>query len=294
MLGAVTVFVRPFRYRRVDDVASACDLLRAEGDGAKVLAGGQSLLPMLNVGLVQCDVLVDISHVDDMVGVVDNGDGYLDVGALTRHSALVTDPLLRAHQPLLSEAARWVGNPRVRSRGTIGGSLAHADPAAELPLVLTAIGATVTATDGRSSRQVKADELALTHLSTQLGPDEIVTGVRVPVLGEEWTWGFAELSRRRGDFAIVAVAVLLRLADHEVLEARVSAGGVGDRPIRLGAVEVALSGASRRDVSERVGTIGEVRPGSDASASGPYRQHLLGVLVRRTLDDAFARAEGRR
>ena len=288
------MFLKPFRYARAADVAEACDLLRRE-EGSKVLAGGQSLLPLMNTGLVEPALLVDISHVADMTGL-SRRDGYLELGALTRHVELASNQDVRASQPLLAQAASHVGNPRVRNRGTIGGSLAHADPAAELPLALTALGATLVATDGHSAREIKADELALSYLSTQLAPDEIVSRVRVPVLGPGWGWSFSELSRRTGDFAIVAVAVLLRSADGCVLEARVAAAGVGARPTRLGAVEAVLSGATRAELQGRIGDLSavfaEVDPVSDGVASADYRRHLLTVLVRRGIDQAFVRSEG--
>ncbi|MGC8471736.1 MAG: FAD binding domain-containing protein [Acidimicrobiales bacterium] len=288
------MFLKPFRYARAADVAEACDLLRRE-EGSKVLAGGQSLLPLMHTGLVEPELLVDISHIADMTGL-SRRDGYLELGALTRHAELASSRDVRAGQPLLAQAASHVGNPRVRNRGTIGGSLAHADPAAELPLALTALGATLVATDGSSAREIKSDELALSYLSTQLAPDEIVTRVRVPVLGPGWGWSFSELSRRTGDFAIVAVAVLLRSADGCVLEARVAAAGVGARPTRLGGVEAALSGATRAELQGRIGDVpavsAEVDPVSDGVASADYRRHLLTVLVRRGIDQAFARSEG--
>ena len=259
-----------------------------------MLAGGQSLLPLMNTGLVEPELLVDISHVADMMGL-SRRDGYLELGALTRHAELASSQHVRACQPLLAQAASHVGNPRVRNRGTIGGSLAHADPAAELPLALTALGAMLVATDGRSAREIRSDELALSYLSTQLAPDEIITRVRVPVLGPGWGWSFSELSRRTGDFAIVAVAVLLRSADGCVLEARVAAAGVGARPTRLGGVEAALLGATRAGLQDRLedvpGFFAGVDPASDGVASADYRRQLLAVLVRRGISQAFARSE---
>lgn len=281
-----------FDYHRPDTVEEAVHLLGEYGDDAKVLAGGQSLLPLMNTGLVEPDMLVDISHIPAMRGVSRN-EGYLEIGALTPHAELASHADVRAGQPLLARAAEHVGNPRIRTRGTIGGSLAHADPAAELPLALTAVGATVLATDGRTMREIKADEFAQSYLSTQLGSDEIVAHVRVPLLGPGWGWSFSELSRRSGDFAIVAVAVLLRCIDGHVLEARVAAAGVGDRPVRLGGVEAALSNASPDEFADRFGDVQEVQPASDPVASAEYRRHLLTTLVRRGVDEAFARSEER-
>jgi carbon-monoxide dehydrogenase medium subunit len=284
------MFVKPFRYARAASVAEACDLLRRHGEGAKVLAGGQSLLPMINSGLVDADILVDISRIPEICGV-EQAPGYLVFGASTRHAYLASDPEIRRAQPLLAEAARLIGNPRVRNRGTLGGSLAHADPAAELPLVLTALGATVEVTDGVRARELRAEDFAVSILSTQLRADELVTRVQVPVLGTGWGWSFKELSRRLGDFAIVAVAVALSVRNGQVLEARVAAAGVSERPVRLGAVEAALSGASRDEFGARVGLVREVDPPGDATGTSEYRRHLLTVLVRRALDEAFVRSE---
>lgn len=284
------MFVRPFRYVRAESAADACDLLRRHGEGAKVLAGGQSLLPMINSGLVDVDILVDISRIPDLCGV-EMAAGYLTFGASTRHADLAADPVVRQAQPLLAEAARFIGNPRVRNRGTLGGSLAHADPAAELPLALTALGATLEVTDGPESRELRAEDFAVSFLSTRLRADELLTRVQVPVLGAGWGWSFKECSRRQGDFAIVAVAAALSARDGQVLEARVAAAGVSERPVRLGAVEAALSGASRDELPGRVALVREVDPPGDAAGSSEYRRHLLTVLVRRALDEAFARSE---
>ena len=167
------MFTRPFRYERVDRLTDACPLLRHRGEGAKVIAGGQSLLPLVNLGLVQPDVVIDISRVTGQRDL-HAADGYLTIGALTTHAALAADPLVAEAQPLLGAAARLIGNARVRSRGTLGGSLAHSDPAAELPLVMTALGATYELTNGNERRSVKAADFHRTFLTTQLDRDELI------------------------------------------------------------------------------------------------------------------------
>ena len=286
------MFVRPFRYERAGAVGDACEMLRSYGEEGRLLAGGQSLLPMVNAGLLECRAVIDISRLEglsEITGV--DPDGFVHVGALATHAQLARDETLQRHQPLAAEAARHIGNSRVRNRGTLGGSLAHADPAGELPLVMTALGAVVSVTDGRSVRTIPAEELPLSFLSTQLAPDEIVTGVRMPALGAGWGWSFLELSRRTGDFAVAAVAVLLRTAGGAVVEARVGVGAVGERPVRLGAVEVALSGAGRKDLPGRVRTLEGINPPSDSNATAEYRRLVLPVLLRRALDEAFARSE---
>jgi CO/xanthine dehydrogenase FAD-binding subunit len=283
------MFTRPFQFERVGRFADACELLRQHGEGAKVIAGGQSLLPLVNLGLVQPDVVIDISRAATGPDVR-MSDGYLTIGALMTHARLAADPLAASGQPLLGAAARKIGNARVRSRGTLGGSLAHSDPAAELPLVMVALGATYEITDGQRSREVKAEEFHVGFLSTQLAEDELVVAAQVPTLGPGWGWSFHEFSRRDGDFAIAAVAALVRMAGGVIVESRVAVAGVSDRPVRLAAVEIALSGATASQISDRVGPIQEIGPVSDTVASASYRAHLCRVLVTRALAEATSRS----
>jgi len=284
------VFTRPFRYERAGAYAEACDLLRAHGEDAKVIAGGQSLLPMINLGLVQPEVVVDISGLAGSAGISVAGDGYLTVPALVTHARLAADAGARAAQPLLPEAARRIGNNRVRNRGTLGGSLAHGDPAAELPLVMVALGATYELTNGQADRSVRAEDFHLGFFTTALDADELIVSARAPVLGPGWGWGFQEVSRRDGDFAIATVAALVRCADGLVVEARVAAGAVSDRPVRLAAVESALTGCPVADVASRVGPIQGIRPADDTGATARYRERLARVLVIRALAEAVRRA----
>ena len=284
------MYVKPFRYERAGSLAEAADALRSGEGAARLIAGGQSLLPMMNLGLVDVDTVVDISHVADARGVT-RDDGYLRIGALTRHRELERDPLVASHQPLLAAAAGKVGSARVRNRGTLGGSLAHSDPAAELPLAMTTLGAAYDVTNGRETKSVPVEEFHVTYFTTSLGEDDIVASVRVPTLGPGWGWGFVEVSRRPGDFAIVAAAALVRLAGGEIVESRVVLGGVGEHPVRLGGVESSLTGARVSDLEERVGQIEGLEPMTDTSATGEHRKHLSRVLAIRALRDAYARAE---
>jgi aerobic carbon-monoxide dehydrogenase medium subunit len=284
------MFVKPFGYERAGTLAEASQILRAYGGGARPIAGGQSLLPMINLGLVDLRAVVDISRIEEASRVAEE-DGHLRIGALVRHAVLERDPTVRGRQPLLSAAAASVGNGRVRAVGTLGGSLAHADPAAELPLVLTALDAEYTATDGGSTRTIRADELAVTYFTTQLDETELLTSIRVPALGRGWGWGFAEVSRRRGDFAIAAAAVLARWADGLVVESRVAVAGLGDRPLRLAAVEASIDGAPADGLDARVREIEGVEPISDSVASAAYRRRLARVLIVRALVDACRRSE---
>jgi carbon-monoxide dehydrogenase medium subunit len=282
------VFVKPFRYERAESLAHACDLLRASDGGAKAIAGGQSLLPMMNLGLLDLDSVIDVSHVQDAREAHED-DGYVVLAALTRHRDLERDPVVAARQPLLAEAVRWVGSPRVRTRGTLGGSLAHSDPAAELPLAMIAVGAEYTLTDGRAERVVRADEFHVTYFTSALADDELVASVRVPALGPGWGWGFAEVARRKGDFALVAAAALARVADGRVVEARLALGGVGERAVRMGAIEAAATGASVEELPDRIGPVEGIQPVTDTSASAEHRRHLSRVLAVRALADAVRR-----
>jgi CO/xanthine dehydrogenase FAD-binding subunit len=283
------MFVKPFRYERPSTLTEASQLLRSYGGEAKVVAGGQSLLAMVNLGLLEVRAVVDISHLGDIAGITED-DGHLRIGALTRHVALEKDPIVRRRQPLLSAAAAHVGNMRVRARGTLGGSLAHADPAAELPLVLTVLDADYEATDGDAVRTIRANELPVTYFTTQLGEDELLTSIRVPTLGQGWGWGFAELSRRAGDFAVAAAAALARCAAGLVVESRVAVAGVADRPVRLAAVEASVDGAHVDDVEDRVAPIEGIDPVTDSAASSEYRRRVARVLVVRALTDACRRS----
>jgi aerobic carbon-monoxide dehydrogenase medium subunit len=293
------LYTRAFRYERADDLPAACAALRRHGEGAWVLAGGQSLLPMINVGLAAPEVLVDISRVAEAREITAS-DGYLSIGALVIHRELIASKVAAAAQPLLGAAAAHIGSARIRNRGTLGGSLAHSDPAAELPVVMTALGASYEVTDGRSTREVRAEEFAVTVFTTELEPDELLKAARVPVLGPGWGWSFREVSRRRGDFALVSAAALVRAADEgggaggRIVEARLALGGVADRPVRLAAVEAALGGATRDQIPGRVGTIEGISPVTDTGASAGYRRHLARVLAVQALEEACARSEARR
>jgi aerobic carbon-monoxide dehydrogenase medium subunit len=292
------MFTRPFRFCRADDLAEASELLRRHGEEAKVIAGGQSLMPLINLGLASPSAIIDISRAGAFAGQpggtgpaeISYTDGYLTIGALVTHARLAADPVAADRQPLLGAAAARIGSPRVRNRGTLGGSLAHSDPAAELPLAMTALGAEYEVSDGASSRTVRAEEYHLGFLTTAMEPDELVIAARVPALGPGWGWAFEEFSRRDGDFALAAAAALVRSADGIVVESRVAVGGVADRPVRLADIETALSGAALADAGSRIGALRGVRPVGDAGASAAYREHLAEVLIRRAVAAACQRS----
>ena len=287
------MFTRPFRFERAERLADASDLLREHGEDAKVIAGGQSLMPLINLGLAAPQVVIDISRADQDQGprVISAAGGYLTIGALVTHARLAADRVAARQQPLLGAAAARIGNSRVRNRGTLGGSLAHSDPAAELPLVMVALGAEYEVSNGGQARTVRAEEFHLGFLTTALEADELVTSARVPSLGPGWGWAFQEFSRRDGDFAMAAAAALVRSSGGAIVESRVAVGGVSDRPVRLAGIETALSGATAAEAPGRIGPIRDVSPVSDTGGSATYRGHLARVLVQRAVTEACQRSE---
>jgi aerobic carbon-monoxide dehydrogenase medium subunit len=289
------MFTRPFQFTKAARLADACELLRRYGEGAKVIAGGQSLLPLVNLGLAQPEMVIDISRAADG-REVSVADGFVTAGALVTHARLTADPAAADAQPMLGAAARNIGNARVRARGTLGGSLAHSDPAAELPLVMVALGAVYEVTDGLQAREVKAEDFHVGFLTPALAADELVVSARVPALGPGWGWSFLEVSRRHGDFALAAAAVAVRVAGGVIVESRVAVGGVSDRPVRLADVEISLSGAAVNEIGDRIGAlygmgpVRGIRPVGDTGASAGYRAQLCRVLVARALAEACARS----
>jgi aerobic carbon-monoxide dehydrogenase medium subunit len=282
-----------FRYARPAHLAEAIALLAAAPGETRLLAGGQSLVPMLNMRLARPAVLVDVNRLPELTGVATTADGGLRLGALTRHAELVTAPLVRERAPLLAEAARHVGHQAIRNLGTLGGSVAHADPAAELPAALLALDARLHLTGPGGGRVIAAGAFFLGSMATALAPDEILTAVEVPPTGPGW--GFAEIARRPGDFALAGVVVVLGPAPRT--EARVVGFGVGDRPVRLGAAERALAQApTGDDGAARAGAAAgpDCDPPSDVHGSAAYRRHLAAVLTERAALQARARlAEAR-
>jgi CO/xanthine dehydrogenase FAD-binding subunit len=279
--------VPAFAYEAPAAVADALDLLRRHGGDAKVLAGGQSLVPLLNYRLADPRVVVDINDLP-LTGVRMD-DGRLKLGALVRHHDLEALP----QSPLLREAAALIGNVRVRSLGTIGGSLAHADAAAELPMVTLALDGRVTLRSTSGTRVVEAREFFTGPLTTVMRPDELLTEVDVsaaPGMG----WAIEEIARRAGDFAIVAVTALVGLdGGGRVAHARLAFGGVGPTPVRAVAAEDALVGhepSAERLARAAMLARDTLNPPSDAFVSGAYRRHLTGVLARRALTRAITRA----
>jgi aerobic carbon-monoxide dehydrogenase medium subunit len=260
-----------------------------EEDDAKLLAGGQSLMPMLNLRLARPELLIDINQADQRPPSV--ADGLLRLPALTRHRVLGEHDLVRRGCPLLADAIRHVGNVRVRNRGTIGGSLAHADPTSEIGACALVTGARIVARGPSGDRTLPVSELFDTYWTTTLASCEVITDVLIPVARPRQGWSFQEMVRRTSDFAIVAVAALVELDERTdtVADARVALAGVADR---VTLADPGLTGTSR-DFDAAAGAIaGRLEPSSDVHASGEYRRRLARVLVARALRQAFARAAG--
>jgi aerobic carbon-monoxide dehydrogenase medium subunit len=280
-----------FEYVAAETVDEAVGLLREHGDDAKVLAGGQSLIPILHYRLARPRIVIDISGL--ALGDIKIEDGRLGIGALVRYHQIEDSETIARGCPVVAEATRLIGNVRVRTLGTVGGSLAHADPAAELPTVMTALDARLAVTSASGRRSVAAREFFTGPLTTALVPGEIVTGVEIAAM-PPYGWAVEELSRRAGDFAIVLVVALVRLDRRgRIDDARVAFGGVADRPVHARAAEDALRDHEpTADVLARAAQVARdaLDPPSDAFVSGAYRRHVAGVLCRRALTRAVARA----
>ena len=286
----------PFDYVDPGSVGEAVSLLKEHEGEAKVLAGGQSLMPLLNMRMARPGVLVDVNRIADL-DYIRESDGGLAIGALTSQRAVERSDLVRSRLPLLHAATRFIAHPQIRNRGTVGGSLAHADPAAEYPAVAVALDAELTAVGPDGERTIKAGDFFVTYLTTALEPTELLTEVRLPAPPERSGWSFLEVSRRRGDFALVGVAVTLTLdGGGRCSRARVVLFGVGAAPFRARETENVLVGEKPGEqLFERAGQkagedVGE--PLSDVHASSEYRKHLAAVLTRRALTQAAARAGG--
>jgi carbon-monoxide dehydrogenase medium subunit len=269
-----------FDYVRAESADEALSLITQHGDEAKFLAGGHSLLPLMKLRLAQPSVLVDVGRVRDLAGISDGGD-HVSIGALTRHHDVEHSDLLQAQVPILAHAAGQVGDPAVRHRGTIGGSLAHADPASDLPAVVLALGGTLVARSARGEREIAAKDFFTGFLESALAPDELLTEIRVPKVPDAG-WSFQKFNRRAQDWAIVGVAAVRSNGSSGV-----GLVNMGSTPILATAVTDALAGgASASDAAEHAAD--DAEPQADLNASVEYRTHLAKVLVRRALEEAGA------
>jgi carbon-monoxide dehydrogenase medium subunit len=268
-----------FDYVRAGSADEALSLLAEHGDEAKVLAGGHSLVPLMKLRLATPSVLVDVGRVDDLKYIRDEGD-HVAIGALTRHRDVEVSDVLRRDVPILAHATSHVGDPQVRHRGTIGGSLAHGDPASDLPAVLLALGATFVITGRDGTREVAADDFFQGFLETAIGEAELLTEIRVPKVTDAG-WSFQKFNRRAQDWAIVGVACVRR-SDTGV---GIGLVNMDNRPVHAAASEAAVaSGASVEDAAA-VADEG-TEPAADLNASADFRRHLARVLTKRALAEA--------
>jgi len=285
----------PFEYFEPASVDEAVGLLAEHGESARVLAGGQSLVPLLAFRLVRPSCLVDLNRIGALA-YVEERDGGLALGAMTRQRAAERSPLVQARAPLLREALGLIGHPQIRARGTVGGSLAHADPAAELPAVVTALDGSLVAQGPGGRRELAARDFFRSYLETSLAPGEILVEVRLPPLPPRTGSAFLEVSRRLGDFALVGVAAVVTLGPGDVCErARLVFTGVGPVPaVAAGAVRELVGQPLTDAVIERAAAAvpDELSPGADIHASALYRRRVAATLTRRALRLARDRAGG--
>ncbi|HLE76820.1 MAG TPA: xanthine dehydrogenase family protein subunit M [bacterium] len=279
-----------FKYAAPESVDEALGLLAEHSHDGKVLAGGQSLVPLLNMRLARPHVLIDLNRVAGL-DYIREDNGTVAIGAMTRQRTVERSPMVREKLPLLWEAIQFVGHPQIRNRGTVGGSLAHADPSAELPAVAVASGATLVARSPRGERTLNAEEFFVSYLATALEPDELLTEVRFPVHGHRGT-AFLEVSRRHGDYALAGVAAMVTVRDGRCEGVRLAFTGVGPVPIRIPEAEAALAGRAPTDgVFAEISGIVSARldPDSDIHASADYRRRVSGTLAARALAAAVSR-----
>ena len=286
----------PFAYHAPPHLDEALSLLERYGDDAKVLAGGQSLMPLLNFRLSYPSALIDINRVANL-SYLRQENGQVRIGALTRQRTIEFSELVRRQLPLLYEATTLVGHLPIRTRGTIGGSLAHADPAAEYPTVALVLDAELILQGPGRQRSVSAEEFFVSYLTTALAPNEIITEIRFSPGPPTSGWAFEEVARRHGDFALVGVAGVIDTEGEQCRTARLAAAGVGPTPLRLRAAEDILmqQGVTEQSIQHAAAQAAElVEPDSDIHASADFRRHLTQVLTRRAIQRALERGQEQR
>jgi carbon-monoxide dehydrogenase medium subunit len=282
----------PFEYAAPETIAEAVAALAELGDEAKVLAGGQSLMPMLSLRLARPERLVDVNRVAGLEGVR-REDGVLVVGATTRHAALERDPGIGDAVPLLRKAAPYIGHFQIRNRGTLGGSLAHADPSAELPAVVRMLDAEIEVTGPGGERRIPAAEFFETVFTTTLEPDELLTAVRFPVWGPGSGFAVEEVARRHGDFALVGALAAVQVTEGRLERVAMALTGMGSVPERAESVERSLVGSAVADLDvDMVGAqvVADLQPPGDVHASPAYRKRVGAALVARALTHAVQEA----
>ena len=282
-----------FDYVAPNSLEAAVEAIAAANGDGKILAGGQSLMPLLNFRMARPSVIVDLMHIPGMSFIERRGD-TVAIGALTRHADLEFSDLIAQKLPVMAAAMPHVAHLAIRNKGTIGGSLSHADPAAELPMLAVFYGATIKVQGTSGRRDIPAEDFFVSALTNCLDPDEIVFEIDFPVLTSHAGWAFEEVARRFGDFALASIAVSLEIFDNRIVDARVAVMGVADTPRRLRQAEDALRGEGEPKTAAKFGKIVRacVSPESDIHVSAEYRRNLIGALAERAFTTAWTRAAG--
>jgi carbon-monoxide dehydrogenase medium subunit len=284
-----------FDYVRAESIEHAVRMLAQAGGDGKIIAGGQSLMPMMNFRLVKPSVLVDINRIPGLDRIEQRGD-RLGLGALVRHRVTATDAVIADRIPVLHHAMKHVAHLTVRNRGTFCGSVCHADPAAEMPMMTLLLNGLIHISSETRQRVVAARDFFVTSLVTSLEPDEMVTEIEVDALPIGTGWAFEEFARRHGDYALAAVAVTMARRDGVASDTRIALMGVGEMPMRMPELEAMIDGRELSDalINEAVEALRtQITPNSDLNGSADYRRHLAGALTRRALSDAWSRADAR-
>jgi carbon-monoxide dehydrogenase medium subunit len=278
----------PFAYVRPTTVEEALQAVAEGGEDVKILAGGQSLIPVMRLRLAAPETVVDLDRVTELRGVRDDGDAIV-IGAMTTHSDVLADPLIAQHAPLIAQATETVADRQVRHRGTFGGALAHADPAGDLPAVALALDAQFVIAGPNGRRTVPAADFFVDYLTTALEERELLVEIRVPKLAGDWGMHYEKFNRVAQAWSIVAVAAAVRRENGHIAEARIGLTNMGSTPLRATAAEAALAGAdaTREAISAAAARAAEgTSPSSDLNAQADYRQHLAQVLTRRAVTSA--------
>ena len=275
----------PFGYARAATLDDVFSLLAEHGDDAKIIAGGQSLMATLNMRLSEPEILIDINRIDGLAGIEDTGD-TIRIGTMTRHVDVEASDLVATHAPMIAAAMEHIAHPAIRNRGTFGGSIAFADPAAELPACAVALEATMHVAGKGGTRDIAATDFFKGLYETALGEGEILTAVSVPKIAAGWKSGFMELARRHGDYAIIGLCAHLQFDGAKFGDTRLVFFNAADRPVSAPQTAALLNGQSWSDeLSEKLSASleEELDPPDDLNADGPMRKHLAGVLIKRTL-----------
>ena len=284
----------PFRYVAARSIEQALALKAEHGDEARFLAGGQSLVPTMNFRLTQPAMLIDINPLTELAGIKNGGADRVRIGALTRYRALERDPAIERKLPLVHEALPLIAHPQIRNRGTIGGNLSHADPASEMPAIVLTLGGRLRAQSAKGERWIEARDFFVGALTTALEPDEMLTEIELPAAPPRSGACFIEMSRRRGDFAIIGVACTLRVdGEGKCAEARIGLCNAGDRPVFAEAASASLIGEhiGVPEIAQAAALVqGAIDPGGSIHASKEFQRHLAGVLTTRALTTANDRA----